>query len=307
MGGNLRYATLDGQFWRLFSCLFLHAGVFHLVFNSYALLYIGGLLEPRFGNKKFLFLYVVAGCVASLASLSYNENIVSVGASGAIFGLYGVFLSLLVTNKLEISEGLQERLLLSIMLFIGYSLVTGFSETGIDNAAHIGGLASGFTFGIVYCFDLQNRKYSIGVSLGLIVLVGLSILILPSFVDNRVGEFQNVYLKFLENEKMALKIFNEASVYIPAEKVDEISDRLERDGIKLWKENIILFENLDDLPANILPVKTLLVEYSELRIKSYISLQNSVLNNEHADASELKTLMDSVDAKINAIKLFYGN
>lgn len=100
-GGNLRALTLDGQWWRLFTCMFLHGGIIHLAFNMYALLYIGILLEPRLGSFRFGFGYLCTGIVSSMASAFWHEATVSVGASGAIFGLYGIFLALLTTNYIE--------------------------------------------------------------------------------------------------------------------------------------------------------------------------------------------------------------
>ena len=100
-GANFRPVTLDGEWWRLLSSCFLHIGIFHLLMNMYALLYIGLLLEPYLGKSRFLSAYLITGIAGSAASLYWNELTISAGASGAIFGMYGVFLAMLTTNLIE--------------------------------------------------------------------------------------------------------------------------------------------------------------------------------------------------------------
>src|SRR5690606_16198086 len=100
-GANFEPYTLIGQWWRLLVCCFLHIGIVHLLFNMYALIYIGLLLEPYMGRLRFLAAYIFAGIIASMVSVLWNDYIISAGASGAIFGMYGVFLALLTTNFLN--------------------------------------------------------------------------------------------------------------------------------------------------------------------------------------------------------------
>jgi rhomboid protease GluP len=127
-GGNLREITLGGQPWRLLTSVFLHGGLFHLLLNMYALLHIGGLLESKFGKNRYLFTYIATGLFASIASILVNDNIVSIGASGAIFGMYGLFLSLLILKVLDIPKESRNNLISSILFFIGYNLFYGFTR-----------------------------------------------------------------------------------------------------------------------------------------------------------------------------------
>ena len=181
-GANFRPLTLDGgQWWRLFTSTFIHAGFLHLLMNMYALLYIGSLLEPRLGSIRYASFYILAGLLASLTSLCVHDVTVSIGASGAIFGLYGVFLALLTTNLIE--KKARSALLSSIGLFVAYNLLGGM-KSGIDNAAHIGGLVSGAFFGYGAWFSLReddelehdmkllrNLVFSAGVTILAIVIV----------------------------------------------------------------------------------------------------------------------------------------
>lgn len=145
-GANFRPSTMDGEWWRLLSSTFLHGGLMHLLFNMYGLLFVGMFLEPVLGKTKFLVSYLVAGILASVASLWWYEATISVGASGAIFGMYGLFLAFMLTKIFH--PDFSKSFLLSTVVFVGFNLLMGLTG-GIDNAAHIGGLISGFIIGLV--------------------------------------------------------------------------------------------------------------------------------------------------------------
>src|SRR5690606_30731522 len=154
-GANFRPMTLGGQWWRLFTACFLHIGILHLLLNMYALLYIGLLLEPYIGKTRFLAAYLISGIAASMTSLWWHDLTISAGASGAIFGMYGVFLALLTTNLLD--KSVKRALLTSIAVFVGYNILNGMrADSGIDNAAHIGGLISGLIIGYVFVPSLKQ-------------------------------------------------------------------------------------------------------------------------------------------------------
>jgi membrane associated rhomboid family serine protease len=118
----------------------------HLFANMYALIFVGTILEPFLGKTKYLFLYLLTGILASVASIWWYDAAISVGASGAIFGLYGFFLAILLLKKLP--ADVNKAFLTSTLVFVGFNLLMGFTG-GIDNAAHIGGLVGGFLLGIV--------------------------------------------------------------------------------------------------------------------------------------------------------------
>lgn len=152
-GGNYRPVTTNGQWWRLLTNTLLHGGLMHVLTNMYGLLFVGIFLEPLLGRKKYLIIYLSTGVLASCASLWWYDATVSVGASGAIFGLYGLFLALLLTKVFPADFG--KAFLASTLVFIGYNLLMGLAG-GIDNAAHIGGLVSGFIIGL-YLYPTLKR------------------------------------------------------------------------------------------------------------------------------------------------------
>lgn len=144
-GANFRPLVEGGQWWRLFTSMFLHGGLFHLFANLYGLLFVGIFLEPLLGKSKYAVVYILTGILASCTSIWWHDATISVGASGAIFGLYGLFLALMTTKVYP--PDFNKAFLLSTLVFVGFNLVMGLSG-GIDNAAHIGGLISGFIIGL---------------------------------------------------------------------------------------------------------------------------------------------------------------
>lgn len=155
-GANFGPLTLTGDWWRLITCVFVHIGIIHLAFNMYALYMVGVYLEPMLGKTKYIVAYLCTGVFASLASLWWhNIPVPSAGASGAIFGMYGVFLAFLSTNL--IPKQIRKGLLQSIGVFIVYNLIYGM-KSGVDNAAHIGGLLSGLVIGYLYYMTMKGEN-----------------------------------------------------------------------------------------------------------------------------------------------------
>jgi rhomboid protease GluP len=147
-GANKRFETTHGEWWRLVSSMFVHGGIIHLIFNIYGLAFASAFLEGLIGTKKFAMTYFVSGLVASFASIWWHENTASVGASGAIFGLFGLILSFLVTD-MYIQKEMKRTILIMFGPYVAINLLFGLAGAGIDNAAHLGGLVSGFAIGII--------------------------------------------------------------------------------------------------------------------------------------------------------------
>lgn len=147
VGGNFRPAVLDGEVWRLVTSQFLHGGLMHLVGNVLGLLLVGVLLEPTIGPGRFAVCYLATGVGGSIASILWHKATVSVGASGAIFGLWGALLGLSLIKKAKAPMGRKE-VFTAAFFMLGYSLLIGLaSGGGIDNACHVGGLLCGILLG----------------------------------------------------------------------------------------------------------------------------------------------------------------
>lgn len=154
-GANYKPYTTHGEWWRLITCMFVHGGFMHLFANMYGLLFVGVFLEPVLGKIRYAGIYLITGIAASIASLYMHDSTVSIGASGAIFGLYGTFFALLLTKVFP--KEFNKAFLVSTIFFIGFNLFMGFADTGIDNAAHIGGLISGFIIGLIISKKLKQE------------------------------------------------------------------------------------------------------------------------------------------------------
>lgn len=154
LGGNFGPLTVDGQWWRLLSSVFLHGGLLHLVFNAIVLANIGIFLEPLLGRASFAIVYLMTGILASFTSLMFNYGVVSVGASGAIFGMYGFFLALLTTRLFK--PAFRTTFLKNTLGFVALNIAIGFFGP-IDNAAHLGGLISGFILGYLWLPFVRKR------------------------------------------------------------------------------------------------------------------------------------------------------
>lgn len=154
----LRYGALNsvlvqnGEFWRLITAGFLHGGIFHLIFNMYALYIIGTQIENFAGKWKFLAIYFCSMLTASLMSCVINPNSVSVGASGAIFGLLGALVYFGYHYRLYLGSVLRNQIIPLIL----FNLLLGFMVSGIDNAAHLGGLIGGLL--ISMALGVQKRE-----------------------------------------------------------------------------------------------------------------------------------------------------
>jgi rhomboid protease GluP len=157
-GANRRVETTGGEWWRLITSLFLHGGIMHLFLNIAGLVIAALFIEPVIGRKDYFILYFTSGVIGGLASVYWYENSVTVGASGAIFGLYGAILGLLLTDAFPKESKRGNLIIIGTYIFI--SLLWGLTG-GIDNAAHIGGLVSGATVGVIlYKMNGGRKRHS---------------------------------------------------------------------------------------------------------------------------------------------------
>lgn len=151
------YILGDGQYYRLFTSMFLHFGITHLTNNLLMLGLLGWNLETEVGGFKFLIIYMVSGLGGNLLSavidIRIQEYAVAGGASGAIFGIIGALLYIAIRNHGRVGNVTGR----GIIFMIGLSLYFGFTSTGVDNFAHIGGLLAGFLASVLL-YRKRNRK-----------------------------------------------------------------------------------------------------------------------------------------------------
>ena len=180
-GANYGPVTLNGHWWRLLSCAFVHIGALHLALNMWCLWSFGRLAERMFGNRTFLALYLFSGLGGGIASMWWNPTVVSAGASGAIFGVAGGVIAFWQLGKSSIPRAVVKQNLTSVLAFTFYNLFYGFFNSDIDNVAHLGGLVTGLALGASLQKPLTRTEgssrlrtalaYS-GVSLALLLGIG---------------------------------------------------------------------------------------------------------------------------------------
>jgi membrane associated rhomboid family serine protease len=163
----------QGEFWRLFTAMFLHAGPIHLAFNTFALYLFGNLVEGSLGTARFVAVYLLSGLFAGTASFALNPpGAVGVGASGAVFGILGAWLAYNIRRR---SLSLAQANIRGALILIGFNLVLGFTLRGVDNVAHIGGLVAGLVAGTaVEGFGPRTLRPVVRV-VGLVALLGVTV------------------------------------------------------------------------------------------------------------------------------------
>ena len=185
LGTNYTPLTLDGQWWRLVTSMFLHFGLLHLAFNMLALYVNGSVAERIFGSLRYAVIYMASGIGGSVASLLWHSQANAAGASGAIFGILGAMIAFFARNEAGVPRSVVKTQLKSAGVFVVYNLLMGASSHRIDNAAHVGGLIGGLITGFLLSRPLQadraekdwTRQWLIAVSAMAVACLGAVYLI----------------------------------------------------------------------------------------------------------------------------------
>ena len=144
-----------GEWWRLVTCIFLHSGPLHLAVNSYSLYNLGGLAERLFGSARFLTIYLLSGLWGSIASTLLSDPwAVSIGASGAVFGVAGSLFHFAAAYPRHFMALAGRR----FVVVVAANLIIGFAAGGIDGIAHLGGLVGGFVVSVALGFPYETPE-----------------------------------------------------------------------------------------------------------------------------------------------------
>jgi rhomboid protease GluP len=156
-GANFGPYTLSGDWWRLVTYMFLHGGLMHIFFNMWCLWDLGRLCESLYGRWTYAAIYLITGIAGGLASVGWNPQVLSVGASGAIFGLAGALIASFYLGEFSLPRVAISGTLRSLVIFAVFNIVIGQVLGGVDNACHIGGLVSGLALGaLIALFAAQH-------------------------------------------------------------------------------------------------------------------------------------------------------
>jgi len=314
-GSNYTPLTLTGDWWRLVTNVFIHFGIIHIVMNMYCLYAVGVYLEPMLGKTRYITAYLSTGVLASLVSLWWHkEGVNSAGASGAVFGLYGLFLALLTTKL--IPETVRNAQLKSIGIFVVYNLIYGM-KGGIDNAAHIGGLVSGFVIGYLYAINIkkerQEQKAAWVLPLIVIATIGIAALYLndnkrPEADRNAVlSEVRSRSSGFEDDEKFKEKYNEFADLHNRAGKSfsEKLSDellqkKLTEESLPLWDKAAQIARQMQemDISPDMRKKADAVTEYINLRKREIEVITDIVINKSVIGSLQL----DSVRNKINEVE-----
>ncbi|MDO6390712.1 rhomboid family intramembrane serine protease [Pontibacter sp. BT731] len=282
-GSNYGPYTLTGEPWRLFTAMFLHIGIIHLLVNMYALASIGGALEPLVGRKQFITAYVLCGLAGSLASLWWDQQRNGAGASGAIFGMFGMFMTMVLLER-RMTWAEKKGMVYNMLGVIALNLVFGL-QGGIDNAAHTGGLVLGIAYGAVlmlrsgrYFTQQYNLRGSIvTVALLLVAFVGLYLQI-----PTENAKYLTMLDRFGERETAAMDVMKEMELDATLINGGKYLPGLEQ-GITLWDESIkelIALQELPDLGEQQAKEVEILLNYTQLRKTSYQMMRDDIQSNQ---------------------------
>lgn len=275
-GASYGPKTIDGQWWRLLTAMFLHAGAIHLALNMYVLYMDGPLMERLLGNVGFAVLYLVSGLCGSVASLLWNPTAAGVGASGAIFGLFGAMLGLLVRHQGSIPPQLVVPLRNSGLLFLVVNLVFGLSVSLVDNAAHLGGF-----FGGLICGVLMGRKFvgeaaakrglgnALVVAFGIAVVAGGAAAAREFYGD--VPSAAHELEHFITVEKQTIDKINAMAKRDDAWEVSDkqVVDFYEQEALPDWRASRQRLEKVERVPALWRRRIDLYLDYMKLREESW--------------------------------------
>ena len=157
-GANKGSLTTHGEWWRLATCAFVHVGIAHLAMNMVALLMCGRLAERLFGQPAFIVIYLAGAIAGSIASMTIHPTVTSAGASGAIFGVYGALIAMLMVCRQSIPQLIRSSLLETYVWFVVYNVLYGLLEPRVDIAGHVGGFVMGFAAGAALATPLAPGR-----------------------------------------------------------------------------------------------------------------------------------------------------
>lgn len=319
-GASLPALDLSGQWWRIFTSMFLHFGFIHIVMNMVALYMISIYMEPMLGKARWLTGYLCAGLIGGIVSLLLrkNELVVGAGASGAIFGTYGIFLALLTTKV--IPQHIRGNLLRFVLFFVAYNVFYGFKKgSGIDNGAHLGGLAGGMIIGYIYYFSvrkptLQSKAIACFTVIALTLVVCVAVFRQNKIeravsVDYNTGKIQGwdsndeskdpsnwtrLVQRFSDLEEQALAVVRDS-----VSSADVISKNLQNISLPAWREAAAVVDSLqlvagDDLQKS---QASIFQEYVQIRTEQ-TRVQIEYLSN---PTEELRSQIGQMDQRIDTL------
>jgi membrane associated rhomboid family serine protease len=278
-GANFAPLTLHGQWWRLLSALFLHGNLPHLLFNMWALWNVGRLTEGLYGKWAHAFLYFACGALSGLASIVWDPSRATLGASGAIFGIFAAFIIFSLHPRSRVAVKVPPALWISTLVFALYNLVAGFFTPGIDNAAHVGGAISGLVLGACLVQPLTaeaRRRFPVKSMLAAAAAMAVGV-IAAVWQASGLGDqltaperYLRTHLWYVNGEAESLREWQKIAVEAGSGQLSSIAvgERFKREIVPFWETaSERLKKEGTSLPADERRYGALVAEYSRLRLE----------------------------------------
>jgi rhomboid protease GluP len=290
-GGNLGILIGQGQWWRLLTAMFLHAGFVHLGFNLYFAWVVGRVCEQIYGSAAYAVVYLGSGLIASLVSAAWQPAVVSVGASGALFGVFGAFLAFTVRRRSMLPPEFVRSVLRNGVILVGVNIAIGIAIPGIDVVAHIGGLVAGFGLGYLIAALAEKpvktadeaksvrMRAIVAASLTSAVVVVGGVLLVPRW-DNPLPVFKEFGTRHVD------VITRYEATKPPAERIALI----EREVLPLLREAELALAELDQAPRSMRPTVDGQLRYYQLQQQAYSLEAEALRSNDEVLLAEAENL-----------------
>lgn len=268
-GANYGPKISAGQWWRLFAAMFLHVGVLHIAMNMWGLWNIGAFIERALGTTTFLVIYLLSGWTGSVVSVLMKPMTVSAGASGAIFGVFGVMLAFVLRPRRSVPVAALRALRSSTFFFLAINLWLGLKTPGIDLAAHMGGLVCGFLLGAVLGHELtpEARRAAHRRTLVAGAVTAMALAVATMALKGRVPDVHAQLDRFQTVEGEVVEKYNEASQKAVKGEIsdDEFAGLIERDILVPWRALHVDPATLRNVPRELRQLVRDIEEYRKAR------------------------------------------
>lgn len=306
-GANFGSYTINGQWWRLLTALFVHLSLIHLLLNVWVLWNVGRLAERLYGTGSFLFLYFASGLLGSLASIAWLPSNVSAGASGAIFGILGAHLAFLAHRDSRIPPQIFRAHWFSTLLFVLFNLIQGIVSPGIDNAAHVGGLLGGFVLGwiLVRPLDAEAREeFPFHKSVAAVLVLGAAVLLalgqVLGFGSQLTGpeKYARAHQWYLNGQGSNLALWQELATQAASGSISDaaLGERFDREIVPFWEmADRKLKAESASVPADEKEYATTVADFTRIRLKWARAIVQATKNRDPKALSESTQLMRQTD------------
>jgi len=306
-GANYGPLTINGQWWRLISAIFVHLNLLHLLLNMWALWNIGRLAERLYGRWVFFALYIATGGLASLSSIAWNPTHLSAGASGAIFGSLGAFLAFLVRRRSDVPRTIIRSHWISTLAFVLFNIVSSALQPGIDNAAHVGGLVSGMLLGYVLARPLDfehRRRMTLAQTAGAATLVAVALLAglwqVRGIGAELTGpeQFYRIHGWYVSGEGANLRLWQQLAQQAASGTISdaELGRRFQQDILPFWQSaSERLHKENQAVEGSQRPIGLLVEEFAHDRAAWAQALIDAAIKSDSERGNDARNLAEQTD------------